>query len=192
MSRSARFLLLLGSMAFGSGGTLACTYGDHDRMHDDGYQYDPPGPTDIESSTIDTDATIAEIEPGSGAGAFVEVQTGGKWRLYTACDTDLSGYSCDWDVIITASVDADIESFEEENLESSDWVDWEGSDSLRFIANNATDFDGFRFQATPGATMRVDVYLDAHPAHRYIYWVGDGGLHQGAPTNPIDLVPSAP
>ncbi len=82
--------------------------------------------------------------------------------------------------------------FTAEELESSDYLDWRDSRSVRMVATNTLDFDGFTFDVTPGATVRVDVYLDDAPAPAYIYWVGEGGLHQGAPTNPIDFTPSEP
>jgi hypothetical protein len=60
------------------------------------------------------------------------------------------------------------------------------------VSDTSYDFDGFFVNATPGATLRIDVFLDGAPAPRFIYWVGDGGLHSGAPENPIDLIPSEP
>ena len=184
--------------AFGTSTLLAvalsgCMY---DRGHHGdcmGAACDPvgPGPTQVAEASIDTGATLSEIEPGQGAGAFVEYQSGGQWRVYTACDTDVSKLSCEWDIIVSAAPGADLVDFAAEELESSDQLFREDSRSVHLIATSTTDFDGFRFEATPGATVRVDVYLDGAPAPAYIYWVGDGGLHQGAPTNPIDLTPSA-
>ena len=37
-----------------------------------------------------------------------------------------------------------------------------------------------------------DVLLDNACGNRYLFWVGDGALHSGAPSNPIELLPSAP
>jgi len=173
----------------------ACTY-------DTGHRHDcvdngncpsnqPPVSDVIAQSTIDTDATL-EIEAGVGAGAFVEYQTGGTWRVTTACDTTLSGYGCTWDIIAGVGAQGSISAFAPEDLEADDYLDWHNSRALRMVAETTTDFDGFSFEATPGATVRIDVYLDGAPAPRYIYWVGAGGLHQGSPTNPLDLTPSAP
>ena len=172
--------------------SVACTYSARDDHHDDPPSANPD-PELIESSTIDTGATLADIEPGRGAGAFVEYAGSGSWRVYTACDTELSNYGCTWDIIVGV-VDSDnqIDSFEEDQLEASDYLDWDSPDSVRFVTSTTYDFDGFFVNATEGAPLRVDVYLDEAPAARYIYWVGDGALHRGAPTNPIDLYPSTP
>ncbi|MCC6662717.1 MAG: hypothetical protein IT375_03190 [Polyangiaceae bacterium] len=149
-------------------------------------------PDDAAESTIDTGATLAEIEPGQGAGAFVEYAEGGKWRVFTSCDTAVTGYDCPWDIIVAVDEKSELIDFAAEGLEASDYVDWRTSSGVRMVAKNSMDLDGFTFETTPGATVRVDVYLDDAPAPAYIYWVGDGGLHQGSPTNPIDLTPSAP
>ena len=122
----------------------------------------------------------------------MEVAAGGKWHVYTSCDTDISGYSCTWDIIVSAFEGDEVTSLEADRLEDYDYLDWYGDRSLHLVADNSYDFDGFFFGATPGATIRVDVFLDNGPAPRYIYWVGDGGMHKGSPTNPIDLTPSSP
>ena len=149
-------------------------------------------PENVPEATIDTGSTLGEIKPGEGAGAFVEYQAGGKLHVFTACDTKLSGLSCRWDVIASVGSNANIATFEADRLEQSDYLDWNDSRSVRLVANNTDDFDGFYLSATAGATLRVDVYLDDQPQPRFIYWVGQGGLHQGAPSNPIDLTPSSP
>ncbi len=170
--------------------TNACTYSE-DRRDDD---YVPPVEQPNEdpiSATIDTGATLAEIEPGRGAGAFVEYSSGGRWRIFTACDTELSGYGCTWDIIVSVDPDNSIDDFDGDQLEQSDYIDWNDAHGVRLVTSTTYDFDGFFVDATPGAPLRVDVYLDDQPAPRYIYWVGDGALHRGAPENPIDLIPSA-
>lgn len=171
-------------------------------FHDRGHRYDDcvgsgcssygPTPVEVADSVIDTGATLSEIDPGQGAGAFVEYQAGGHWRVFTACDTEVSGYDCRWDIIVSVAAGDDLIDFAEEELEGSDYLGWRDSRSVRMVSVNTNDFDGFTFDATPGATVRVDVYLDDAPAPSYIYWVGGGGLHQGSPTNPLDLTPSDP
>jgi hypothetical protein len=173
----------------------ACTYDDGTHNHGSCVDLgNCPGdlPPDIAQSTIDTGATLADIQAGEGAGAFVEYQAGGKWHVFTACDTKLSGYSCTWDIIVSTDKSADITTFEEETLESDDYLDWYDTRAVRLVGHVTDDFDGFFVDVTPGATLTVDVYLDGDPSPRYIYWVGGGGLHQGSPTNPIDLTPTSP
>lgn len=189
-----RPFLAFGSLALVALALGGCMY-DHGHRYDDGCVGANCGgypPKDVAEATIDTGATLTDIEPGQGAGAFVEYQAGGKWRVFTACDTDVSKYDCRWDIIVSVGAGDDISDFAAEELEDSDYLEWQDSRSVRLVAVNTVDFDGFTFDATPGASVRVDVYLDDSPAPAYVYWVGDGGLHQGAPTNPIDLTPSAP
>jgi hypothetical protein len=170
---------------------LACGYSREDRHHhdvDDGVPVEEET-TEVAQASIDADATM-EVEPGVGVGVFVEYASGGTWRIYASCDTNVSGYRCDWDVLVTP-LEGGLEFLGEEGLEAGDLVaDVDGS--LNLIATNTHDFDGFLFAAEPGATVRVDVYLDGVPSPRYVYWVGDGAVHRGAPTNPIDLAPSSP
>jgi len=104
----------------------------------------------------------------------------------------VSGSSCTWDVIVATGGNDTIQGFQPDRLEGRDWVDWYDQSSVEMVATTHNGIDGFFFQTDPGAIVRLDVYLDGGPAPRYIYWVGDGGLHRGAPDNPIDLSPSAP
>ncbi len=171
----------------------ACTYDDRHHHDGEGPDYvEPPVEEPMASSAIDTGATLADIEPGRGAGAFVEYESGGKWHVYTACDTELSGTGCMWDIIVSVADGDEITTFDRDQLEGSDTLDWYSPQSVQLLTNTTYDFDGFRLEATAGAPLVVDVYLDGDPAPKYIYWVGDGALHRGAPTNPIELVPTAP
>jgi hypothetical protein len=179
------------------GALIACGYGSSDRhmdedMHDDGAAGgSDDDATGIPESRIDTDATLTDISPGEGAGVFVEYQTGGTWRIRTSCDTRVSGASCVWDIIVTP-INGTVNTFVGEELESSDWLGRERFDGVRLISFTDFSIDGVSIQATESVPVRLDVYLDGQPANRYIYWVGDGGLHRGAPDNPIDLLPTAP
>jgi hypothetical protein len=171
---------------------VGCTYEDH---HDDYCPNCGPNdytPTEIESSTIDTGAELAEIEAGEGAGAFVEYQGDGAWHVFTACDTTLSGYACNWDIIVSAVDGNRLDDFGSDRLEGEDYIGKFDSNSVQFISVTDYDFDGFFVQTDPAGHLRVDVYLDSAPAPRFIYWIGNGGLHKGSPTNPIDLMPTDP
>jgi hypothetical protein len=174
----------------------ACTYDSprHQCMNDNcgagGGGYTPPADT-VPESTIDTGATMGEIQAGEGAGTFVEYLGDGRWHVFTACDTKLSGADCQWDIITSVADGDEITSFDEDRLEGSDFLDfYNQSTGVRLVADTTNDFDGYYFDATSGATVRVDVYLDGAPAPRFIYWIGDGGVHSGAPSNPVDLKPS--
>jgi hypothetical protein len=173
---------------------VGCTYEDDDyydcEYSNCGGGYQPP--TEIESSTIDTGAELAEIEAGEGAGAFVEYEGDGNWHVFTACDTTVSDYACGWDIIVSAVDGNQLADYGSDRLEGEDYVGQFDSNSVQFIGVTDYDFDGFFVQTDPGGHLRVDVYLDGAPAPRFIYWVGNGGLHKGSPTNPIDLMPTDP
>jgi len=170
----------------------ACGYGDHSR-HDyqsnNGYNYQTPAPTGtIEQATIDTDQVL-EADAGAGAGAFVEYDSGGNYRFTTSCDVS-SGIACYWDIVVTPLDGAPVLSVAPVALESDDSLTFGSTNQLRLVAYTGKDFDGFTLQTDPGAALEVDALLDGVPGNRYLFWVGDGALHSGAPTNPIDLVPS--
>lgn len=173
--------------------SVGCTYEDDDDYYDcQGSECGYVPPTEIESSSIDTGAELAEVEAGEGAGAFVEYQGDGAWHVFTACDTNISDYACGWDIIVSAVDGNQLDDFGSDRLENEDYVGKFDSNSVQFISVTDYDFDGFFVQTDPGGHLRVDVYLDGAPAPRFIYWVGNGGLHKGSPTNPIDLMPTAP
>ena len=169
---------------------VACGYGDHHRSHGDGYTDYPPNspPAVVEEASIDADELL-EIEPGDGAGAFVEYEAGGTYPVTTSCDVGQGG-DCYWDIVVTPHDDEPILSVAPYDLEGEDSVTF-GSDNVRMVARTGQDLDGFSFQTEPGTPIELDVLLDDGPGNRYLFWVGDGALHSGAPSNPIDLIPSA-
>lgn len=166
----------------------ACTYGD-DRGS--GYYPDPGsgGSGTIEQATIDTDQLL-DVEPGAGAGVFVEYESGGTYHVTTSCDY-ASGVACVWDVVVTPLDDEPVSNLSPFDLEKGDTLTLGERNSLRLITSTTDDFDGFSFQTKPGAAIELDAFLDDGPANKYMFWVGDGAVHNGAPSNPVDLVPSA-
>ncbi len=63
--------------------------------------------------------------------------------------------------------------------------------TLHLFANTTTNLDGVTFDATPGATLELEMYLDNEAQPRFVYWIGsDKVLHTGAPTDPVDFAPS--
>lgn len=185
--RSSRpLLVLLAAPLF-----VACGYGDHDVHHDGGYI--PPDSTPIqgtiEQATIDTDQLL-DVEPGAGAGAFIEYESGGTYHVTTSCDVGQGG-ACFWDIVVTPLADAALLNVSALDLESEDSVTIGAGNQIRLVARTDRDFDGFSFQTEPGAAIELDALLDDSAANRFLFWVGDGALHSGAPSNPIDLAPSA-
>jgi hypothetical protein len=145
------------------------------------------------TSTIDVGAQV-DVDAGQGAGVYVEYATGGHWHLRTSCDTDKSNTSCAWDVLVypTDSTNA-LSNFVPENLESGDSLHpyADTSDTYQLNATTTTDLDGFTFDGNPGGAVTVDALLDGTCAVDYFFWVGNGALHSGSPSNPLNLVPSS-
>lgn len=144
---------------------------------------------ELEHSNIDAERQL-EVEPGVGAGTFIEYQADGTYRVTTSCDVDVTdGAPCTWDIIVTPQGEAAIESLSPVDIEQDDALTTDGI-SVQLLATTEGDLDGFTVGTTPGATLRVDALLDGSCANRYLFWIGDGALHSGAPSNPVDLVPS--
>jgi hypothetical protein len=147
---------------------------------------------DVVTAKIDTGETLT-TDKGKGAGVFIEYAEGGRWHVFTSCDYDLYGEECQWDVLASVGSGGQITNAEIESAESADGDKlYSDSTSVNLVVSTASDFDGMTFSTQPGATVRIDVLLGGAADARYIYWVGDGGLHTGAPSNPIDLKPSTP
>ncbi|WP_437649220.1 hypothetical protein [Sorangium sp. So ce362] len=181
--------------------STGCIVVDEDGRHDDHHQHDdrddeddnaPPPPTDEPRLVaIDTDAVLSS-EPGEGVGIFVEYAAGGTWKLWTTCDTNSSKVVCSFDLY--ASVDTSSELFDIVG------TDLEKTDATRLVdegiaylhAETGSDIDAMTFTTTEGAIVRLEAYLDGVQEPRYVYWFGDGILHEGAPSNPLDFEPTSP
>lgn len=186
----------------GMGGTLlvfallvpGCVVVGDGRHHDDGW-YDedwddddaPDGLDEVPATvTIDEGASIGAVEPGVGAGIFVELGGDGRWRVQTTCDSLNSGYLCDYQLFLEAS---GLQLEGEESLERDDDVDdFEGELDLYFLTD--ADFDGVSFSTDPGASVTLTAYLDGVSQPEFVYWIGDGIQNEGAPTNPVTFLPN--
>ena len=174
--------------------SAACTYdnGDARRVLDEEPSTCPGNPIDPIQTAIDTDAQI-ETQPGRGAGVYVEYTTGGHWLLRTTCDTETNSAPCAWDVIVTPEDGRSISKVAPQGLEASTdsvgiYPDYPRSYQL--VAETGPDVDGITFDTEPGTAIAVDSFLDGACALPYIFWVGDGAAHTGAPSNPIVLIPT--
>ncbi len=172
----------------------ACGYGNDGHHYDDqsygGGGYDvSPACGEAEEAVIDADQAL-DVDPGAGAGAFVEYESGGTYRITTSCDAAEAG-DCYWDIVVTPLDGAPVLALSPIGLESDDTLSLAQQNSVRLVAYTGTDFDSFSIQTDPGTPLRFDGLLDNACGNRYLFWVGDGALHSGAPSNPIDLIPSA-
>jgi hypothetical protein len=141
---------------------------------------------------IDVDRELV-VSPGEGAGLFIEYAAGGHWHLRTTCDTLKNNTPCAWDIIVTPEDGRSISNAVAEDLEA-------GTDALgtypeyprsyQLIAKTSGDLDGFTFDTEPQTAISVDALLDGACALPYFFWIGDGAVHTGSPTNPLELVPT--
>jgi hypothetical protein len=140
---------------------------------------------------IDTGATLSS-KGGDGVGVFVQYASGGHWTLTTACDTNTSGQPCGFDLFV-AGIDAStiLSNPTGTTLEAGDVIEVLPDGSIHLQTVTSTGLDGITLDTTAGATLDLVMYLDGLPQPQFIYWIGDKVLHTGAPTDPINLAPSA-
>lgn len=188
-----RAVLTLGSVALlGVTGALVgtgCVVVSGDDSDD--YYYDDPPPSnpqpDVASVDIDVDSPDQELTTtlGEGVGIFVEYEGSGQWRVWTACDTKVSGVSCGFDLYADLP-GLDLKELQE--LEDSDFVDV-GVDSAHASFDTASDRDGFVITGQSDASLRLEVLIDGGDATEFVFWSSDGVVQSGAPTNPTLFVP---
>ena len=147
--------------------------------------------------SIDTGATV-KVSPGQGVGVFVEYASGGQWSITTSCDTLESNYACGFDLFISGvSPSTVLSDVQGTSLSDADQLDVGRDGTVHLTTRTSTNLDGLTFSAPPGAVIRLEMYLDGAmvdangvPQARFVYWIGDGVLHTGAPTDPIDFSPT--
>jgi hypothetical protein len=162
---------------------------------------DDPAPLPgVVELAIDTGGEVA-LAPGEGIGVFVEYVGAGQWRVTTACDTTVSGLTCSYDVLASTDEESAITAFSGAELEPEDELVAPDEYAVDAKFETDADTDAFGFTTSPGATVRVsarlydsgfDSWFDWIDDPRMLSWVGDGAVHQGAPTNPVDLTPDRP
>lgn len=150
----------------------------------------PDGPDLPLEVSIDTNETLW-VEPGEGAGLFVEYFEGGEYRITFACDTNFSGIGCDWEGYVSVEQGADVTTIFEDGLEGSDRL-YVSDGVVDFDIGVTTDLDSFSLVTQPGTVLRLEAYLDGVSQPQFVFWRGDGVIHTGAPTNPVDFVPTEP
>ena len=67
---------------------------------------------------LDTDRTMSAVA-GEGVGVFVEYKSGGKWRVWLACDTNITGDACQMSVSATAPGLADLTGQKADSLQKT-------------------------------------------------------------------------
>src|SRR6185295_19088970 len=88
----------------------------------------PSGAAAAAKVSIDPDAGLS-TDAGQGTGVFVEYKAGGHWRIFTSCDTAVTGYSCNYDVTAQV-VGGTVPNVLAEGLETGDSAGSACSDSV--------------------------------------------------------------
>ncbi len=145
---------------------------------------------EVRRSTLDTGEAF-ELDPGVGVGVFAEYEGDGRYRISTTCDTRRTGYACYFDILVSVPDGAPIVSLEGEGLED-DVLEQFDDTTVSFRSVTEYDTDGFVLITEPGAVIALDTLLDCSCGNRYVYWIGEGAIHAGAPSNPIEFEPSSP
>jgi hypothetical protein len=139
------------------------------------------------------------LAPGKGIGVAVEYAGEGRWSVATSCDTTLTALTCSYDLLVSTDGLSPIGEYAGTELEEDDALVALDDFAVSGEFLTAEDVDRFGFTTSPGATVRVSALLydleggwvwSEDP--RVISWVGNGGVHRGAPTNPVDLAPDRP
>ncbi len=145
---------------------------------------------EVRRATLDTGEAF-ELDPGVGVGVFAEYEGDGRYRISTTCDTRRTGYACYFDILVSVPDGAPIVSIEGESLEDDVLEQYDDS-TVSFRSVTDYDSDGFVLITEPGTVIALDTLLDCSCGNRYVYWIGDGAIHSGAPSNPIEFEPSSP
>jgi len=153
----------------------------------------PAPPVEIVSAgeSVDADAVMS-VRPGAGAGVFVQYASGGHWTVFTACDTHRSNLPCRFDLLISADADVAFSDPQGHQLEPVDVLTLGADGSLRLQTGTALQLDGVSFDADPGATVRVDVFLGGESRPDLLNWISRGEQRQGTSDSPVDFTPTSP
>lgn len=166
-------------------------------VDDSNNNYPPPRTTPPPAETpmlvnIESDVSLDSV-PGEGVGVFVEYYPGGKYRVWSTCDTNSSGQTCPIDVYMSVDTSSTIGVVSGQDLEGNDYVNVnQSAGTVDLHVETASDIDAVEINTTPGAILRLELDIDGLTQPRFVYWFGDGVLHEGAPTSPVDFQPTVP
>lgn len=145
--------------------------------------------SEVAVEVIDANETMS-FRSGEGIGFFVEYSEGGRWRFALSCDTKISDRECRF--FVNASFDETIDP----TIVTSGLSNVEYVGSLRgnvtYMGTVGRTARDVVFDIAPGYPVVFTLLFDGRADSRYMFWVGDGVLHSGAPTNPLKLVPGSP
>jgi hypothetical protein len=174
---------------------------DHDSYDDVGTDADTAPPDDTSPPPVDVPETVSEvtIQPdqvmsaagGEGVGIFVEYNTGGKWRIWTTCDTFTSKAICSYQIFASFTRIEHFKSYATEDVEGFDEVQVFEDGVVQFTAETDSDIDALVLEVEENQPIQLEVFIDGQNAQPFVYWVSDDIIHAGAPDNPVIFRPVA-
>jgi hypothetical protein len=188
---------LLALTTAGLGFVLTGCGNDHHSYYSDGYapvdSACPGAPTDkVQTVSIETGEMLT-ADPGQGAGVFVEYAAGGAYHVFSTCDTSTSGFDCQWAMIASIDPTLSLTFKDDGDLESDDSITRVDKGAVKLLFNSGADFDGAVLTVPPGEKLRLNVMLDGCYTSNLVSWISNGTTVQnGAPTDPVDFVPTSP
>ena len=177
-----RGILLLGLLVAvaGANGCSSSTRGPDNH----GQQKSKPEVVQIDAGqTLTTDF-------GQGAGVFVEYQPGGHWKLWTSCDTNVTGQGCRYQLNVRPR--GTLGTVEGVDLESGDYFERYDDGSVSFFSDTDHGSDAIQFDVTPGEAISAELIIDGVVDGSFFVWVSDGQVVDGAAGNPVVFMPTAP
>ncbi len=196
VARSTAFATVI--VASLTGFLSSCMVESHESCHGSGCGYSVPvtvvgcsGLAPQTSSQVTASIDIGQpldATPGRGAGVFVEYTEGGRWHLFTACDTAISGADCIFNVLVSVKDGQSPSEVKTQGLGPDDTL-CTYSGGFELAVATSTGLDGVTFQTAPNTTVYFEVFAGGVSDPRYLYWIGDGAVQAGAPSNPMGLEP---
>jgi hypothetical protein len=192
------FVLAMTTGLAGAASTGCFFIGHDDDDHHDWDDDDVAPPTDpvtppaeelLTEVAIQPDRTL-EAAPGEGVGIFVEYYSGGKWRIWTTCDTFSSKQVCKFQILASTVRTEHLRTYATEDVEGFDEVQDLGGGMVQLIADTDSDTDTLVLEVEDGQPLEVEVYIDGQSAQPFVYWVSDDLIHAGAPDNPVRFLPA--
>jgi hypothetical protein len=142
---------------------------------------------------VDVDRTL-NARGGNGVGVFTQYATGGHWQVWWTCDTNVSGYDCQFDVTVSVASGA-ITNYSPQFLGNGDTSQQCSSSQITASTNTANGIDGIAFDTPASAVITVDAKINGAEDGSIMFFVQDGvvnGGYTGTLTDPLMFEPASP
>jgi hypothetical protein len=141
---------------------------------------------------VDVDRTL-NARGGDGVGVFTEYAAGGHWHIWWTCDTNASGYDCQYNVIASVA-SGTITNFVSDFLGTGDTGQQCSSSQVAASTTTASGIDGILFDTTADAIITVDAQVNGAEDGSIMFFAQDGvvnGGYTGTLTDPLMFEPAS-